>query len=107
MGQAPLLCVSAANRAAKPLLDLVLEGGYATCFAYGQTGSGKTHTMMGHPGESGLYLLACRDLFSRIRSQAGVHGAPKRSPQVVVSLPGHHNPQRSAHSTQQDTFPRC
>eukprot|EP00667_Euglena_gracilis_P004594 EG_transcript_4619 len=58
------------NRAAKPLLDLVLEGGYATCFAYGQTGSGKTHTMMGHPGESGLYLLACRDLFSRIRNKA-------------------------------------
>ena len=28
-----------------PLLDTVLDGGYATCFAYGQTGSGKTFTM--------------------------------------------------------------
>ena len=29
----------------RPLINTVLDGGYATCFAYGQTGSGKTFTM--------------------------------------------------------------
>ena len=27
----------------KPLLELALNGGIATCFMYGQTGSGKVH----------------------------------------------------------------
>eukprot|EP01012_Entosiphon_sulcatum_P065620 TRINITY_DN94588_c0_g1_i1.p1 TRINITY_DN94588_c0_g1~~TRINITY_DN94588_c0_g1_i1.p1 ORF type:complete len:908 (+),score=136.99 TRINITY_DN94588_c0_g1_i1:105-2828(+) len=57
------------ERTAKPLLDVVFEGGQATCFAYGQTGSGKTHTMLGHAKEAGLYLLAARDLFSRLDAE--------------------------------------
>ena len=41
----------------------------ASCFAFGQTGSGKTHTMMGHRGEKGLYLLAAQHLFATLRAQ--------------------------------------
>ena len=51
---------------ARPLLDTFFQGGNASCFAYGQTGSGKTHTMLGHRGEEGLYLLAAKDLFNRL-----------------------------------------
>eukprot|EP00906_Rhabdomonas_costata_P019470 RCo028423 len=55
------------QRAARPLMDTVVTGGYATCFAYGQTGSGKTYTMIGTQREPGLYLLAAKDLFGRVR----------------------------------------
>ena len=51
---------------AQPLIETFFEGGNASCFAYGQTGSGKTHTMLGHSKEEGLYLLAARELFSRL-----------------------------------------
>eukprot|EP00667_Euglena_gracilis_P010948 EG_transcript_11173 len=50
------------------LLETALSGGNATCFAYGQTGSGKTHTMMGSGPEknSGVYIMAARELFDRL-----------------------------------------
>eukprot|EP01006_Ploeotia_vitrea_P053366 TRINITY_DN67780_c6_g14_i1.p1 TRINITY_DN67780_c6_g14~~TRINITY_DN67780_c6_g14_i1.p1 ORF type:complete len:700 (+),score=77.31 TRINITY_DN67780_c6_g14_i1:82-2181(+) len=56
------------ERTAKQLVDTVFEKGSATCFAYGQTGSGKTYTMMGKQDQhnSGIYLLAARDLYSRL-----------------------------------------
>lgn len=54
------------RRTAYPLIDVVFEGGKATCFAYGQTGSGKTHTMLGNEHVPGLYLLASHDLFRRM-----------------------------------------
>ena len=40
-----------------------------TCFAYGQTGSGKTYTMIGDENKNvkGLYLLASRDIYARLR----------------------------------------
>ena len=55
-----------------PLVDTVFEGGRATCFAYGQTGSGKTHTMLGKGGEAGLYVLAARDILSRLDASMAV-----------------------------------
>lgn len=39
--------VSVYDKAAKPIVDSVLEGFNGTVFAYGQTSSGKTHTMTG------------------------------------------------------------
>lgn len=54
---------------ARPLVDTLFAGGRATCFAYGQTGAGKTFTMAGDSLENpGLYTLAVRDVFDRIRS---------------------------------------
>lgn len=51
-----------------PLVDTLFSGGRATCFAYGQTGAGKTFTMAGDGAENpGLYTLAVRDVFDRIR----------------------------------------
>eukprot|EP01065_Artemidia_motanka_P030236 TRINITY_DN36250_c0_g1_i1.p1 TRINITY_DN36250_c0_g1~~TRINITY_DN36250_c0_g1_i1.p1 ORF type:complete len:645 (+),score=206.58 TRINITY_DN36250_c0_g1_i1:53-1936(+) len=50
---------------AQPLIDVVFEGGWATCFAYGQTGTGKTHTMLGKDSK-GLYALAADEIFSRL-----------------------------------------
>ena len=35
------------DRAARPIIDSVLEGFNGTIFAYGQTSSGKTFTMQG------------------------------------------------------------
>lgn len=53
---------------ARPLVDTLFAGGRATCFAYGQTGAGKTFTMAGDgPENPGLYTLAVRDVFNRIR----------------------------------------
>lgn len=53
---------------ARPLVDALFAGGRATCFAYGQTGAGKTFTMAGDAAENpGLYTLAVRDVFDRIR----------------------------------------
>lgn len=55
---------------ARPLVDTLFSGGRATCFAYGQTGAGKTFTMAGDSSENpGLYTLAVRDVFDRIRDQ--------------------------------------
>ncbi|CDF34798.1 Kinesin-like [Chondrus crispus] len=56
------------QRTARPLVDALFKGGRATCFAYGQTGAGKTFTMAGDsPENPGLYTLAVRDVFDRIR----------------------------------------
>lgn len=53
---------------ARPLVDTLFSGGRGTCFAYGQTGAGKTFTMAGDGDENpGLYTLAVRDVFDRIR----------------------------------------
>eukprot|EP01006_Ploeotia_vitrea_P041220 TRINITY_DN66494_c9_g9_i1.p1 TRINITY_DN66494_c9_g9~~TRINITY_DN66494_c9_g9_i1.p1 ORF type:complete len:822 (+),score=447.92 TRINITY_DN66494_c9_g9_i1:98-2467(+) len=63
------------ERTAQPLVSFFLSGGKCTCFAYGQTGSGKTHTMMGPGGgrgaQQGLYVLAARDIFKRLRNHPG------------------------------------
>ena len=37
------------NTAARPLIEDLFSGYYATVFAYGQTGGGKTYTMEGKP----------------------------------------------------------
>lgn len=53
---------------ARPLVDCLFSGGRGTCFAYGQTGAGKTFTMAGDGEENpGLYTLAVREVFDRIR----------------------------------------
>ncbi|CAD2219675.1 kinesin family member 2/24 [Angomonas deanei] len=52
--------------ACRPLIDTVFDGGCATCFAYGQTGSGKTYTMLGKDNQEGIYLMAARELYSRL-----------------------------------------
>ena len=51
-----------------PLLDVVYKGASSSVFAFGQTGSGKTHTMIGTPTDPGIYVLASRDIFSRLTS---------------------------------------
>ena len=64
------------NRTVKHLVSFVFEGGKASCFAYGQTGSGKTFTMMGETPDipveacvnSGLYVLAARDIFQSLNT---------------------------------------
>ncbi|CBH17247.1 MCAK-like kinesin, putative [Trypanosoma brucei gambiense DAL972] len=56
------------EKACKPLIETVFEGGCATCFAYGQTGSGKTYTMLGKGDQEGIYLMAARDLYARLES---------------------------------------
>jgi hypothetical protein len=63
------------NRTVKHLMGVLFDFGKASCFAYGQTGSGKTFTMMGsNPAapasvrvNAGLYVLAARDIFARIK----------------------------------------
>ncbi|RNF18796.1 putative MCAK-like kinesin [Trypanosoma conorhini] len=54
------------EKTCKSLIETVFEGGCATCFAYGQTGSGKTYTMLGKDAQEGIYLMAARDLYSRL-----------------------------------------
>lgn len=52
---------------AQPLVDIIFQGGMATCFAYGQTGSGKTHTMRGSISSKGIYVLVAEDVFRRLQ----------------------------------------
>ncbi|KAG0207489.1 Kinesin-like protein kif24 [Mortierella sp. GBA30] len=59
------------RRTAFPLVQYLFEGGKATCFAYGQTGSGKTYTML--DDKQGLYVLAARDIFVKLRSPENSH----------------------------------
>ncbi|KAF9920263.1 Kinesin-like protein kif24 [Linnemannia zychae] len=59
------------RRTAYPLVQYLFEGGKATCFAYGQTGSGKTYTML--DDNQGLYVLAARDIFVKLRSPENEH----------------------------------
>ncbi|KAK3817366.1 MAG: P-loop containing nucleoside triphosphate hydrolase protein [Benniella sp.] len=59
------------RKTAFPLVQYLFEGGKATCFAYGQTGSGKTYTML--DGKQGLYVLAARDIFVRLRNPENSH----------------------------------
>ncbi|KAF9908981.1 Kinesin-like protein kif24 [Linnemannia zychae] len=59
------------RRTAYPLVQYLFEGGKATCFAYGQTGSGKTYTML--DDSQGLYVLAARDIFIKLRSPENSH----------------------------------
>ncbi|CCW61810.1 unnamed protein product [Phytomonas sp. EM1] len=59
--------------ACKPLVETVFEGGCATCFAYGQTGSGKTYTMLGKNSQEGIYLMAARDIYSRLEPGMAIH----------------------------------
>ncbi|KAK7196686.1 Kinesin-13 5 [Novymonas esmeraldas] len=61
------------EEACKPLIETVFEGGCATCFAYGQTGSGKTYTMLGKNNQEGVYLMAAKDLWSRLSRGMGIH----------------------------------
>ncbi|KAF9095052.1 Kinesin-like protein kif24 [Mortierella sp. AD031] len=59
------------RRTAYPLVQYLFEGGKATCFAYGQTGSGKTYTML--DGKQGLYVLAARDIFDKLKCPENSH----------------------------------
>ncbi|KAH8018706.1 hypothetical protein HPB51_010538 [Rhipicephalus microplus] len=59
---------------ARPLIQIIFDGGMATCFAYGQMGSGKTHTMDGdffgntQDCSKGIYGLATKDVFRLLNS---------------------------------------
>ncbi|KAG0250446.1 Kinesin-like protein kif24 [Mortierella polycephala] len=59
------------RKTAYPLVQYLFEGGKATCFAYGQTGSGKTYTMLDE--KQGLYVLAARDIFVKLRAPENSH----------------------------------
>eukprot|EP00899_Mesostigma_viride_P027230 jgi/Mesvir1/7692/Mv11657-RA.1 len=57
--------------AARPVIEDVFNGYYATVFAYGQTGSGKTFTMEGVQGsfeERGVIPRAIEYLFDRVEA---------------------------------------
>ena len=43
-------------------IDTILGGGAVSLFCYGYTGGGKTHTVLGSPGERGMYYLAAERL---------------------------------------------
>lgn len=60
------------EKTCKGLIDTVFDGGCATCFAYGQTGSGKTFTMLGKDHQEGIYIMAARDLYSRLDSSMSI-----------------------------------
>ena len=52
------------------LIDGVVDGFNATVFAYGATGAGKTYTMLGKPGEQGIFGFTFEDLFGKIEEQS-------------------------------------
>lgn len=52
------------------LVDGVLDGYNATVFAYGATGAGKTYTMLGKPGQQGIFGYAFEELFRQMEEQA-------------------------------------
>jgi kinesin family protein 2/24 len=64
------------QRSVGSLIENFWSGGTSTCFCFGQTASGKTHTLFGscggsgsgdsHPDSAGMYVLAARDVFSRV-----------------------------------------
>ena len=60
------------DKAAKPIIESVLEGFNGTIFAYGQTSSGKTHTMQGPDIKDiemqGIIPRMVRTVFNRIET---------------------------------------
>ncbi|QDZ21637.1 kinesin [Chloropicon primus] len=65
------------NLAARPLIEDLFSGYYATVFAYGQTGGGKTYTMEGKPKKDkdaedlrGVIPRAVEHIFDRIESKS-------------------------------------
>ncbi|TKR77759.1 hypothetical protein L596_018672 [Steinernema carpocapsae] len=57
------------NRAARSIVENVLQGYNGTIFAYGQTGTGKTHTMSGNgndPAERGVIPNSFAHIFDHI-----------------------------------------
>ena len=65
------------NIAARPLIEDLFSGYYATVFAYGQTGGGKTYTMEGKPKKKtdaedlrGIIPRAVEHIFDRIESKS-------------------------------------
>jgi kinesin family protein 2/24 len=64
-------------QSAKPLVNIAILGGYATCLVYGQTGSGKTFTM------SSIYKNAAHDIFSEIDNTTARFSVP---PVISVSF---------------------
>jgi len=60
------------DKAAKPIIESVLEGFNGTIFAYGQTSSGKTHTMSGPDIRDiemqGIIPRMVRTVFNRIET---------------------------------------
>ena len=60
------------DKAARPIIDSVLDGFNGTIFAYGQTASGKTHTMLGPEIDDvenqGIIPRMVRTVFNRIET---------------------------------------
>ena len=59
-------------KAAKPILESVMQGYNGTIFAYGQTGTGKTYTMEGtdKEGDKGIIPRSIEWIFSNIKNYA-------------------------------------
>lgn len=57
------------QKTTQPLVEAVTDGYNATVFAYGATGAGKTYTMLGKPGEKGIFGNAFEELFAIMDKQ--------------------------------------
>lgn len=54
----------------KSLIEGITDGFNSTVFAYGATGAGKTYTMLGKPGEQGIFGHSFQELFAKIDEQS-------------------------------------
>lgn len=52
------------------MIEGVIDGYNATVFAYGATGAGKTYTMLGKPGEQGIFGNAFEELFAKVEEES-------------------------------------
>jgi len=51
-----------------PVIDHLLNQKTSMIFAYGNTGTGKTHTILGYPGEQGLYHMAAEKMCNAVKA---------------------------------------
>eukprot|EP00493_Phyllostaurus_siculus_P024968 UN25311 len=52
----------------EPVIDHLLNHKTSMIFAYANTGTGKTHTILGYPGERGLYHMAAEKMCNAVKA---------------------------------------
>jgi kinesin family protein 18/19 len=58
------------DKTTKFLVEGVVDGYNATVFTYGATGAGKTFTMLGKPGNQGIFGYAFEELFEKMEEES-------------------------------------